>query len=97
MSSASARLLRLGLAFWTVIGAYALSPFSRLLPLAAVAAADDNGLGAGGAAFAYNYTFVVAIILAFIFGFGLRDVVHRRWTRAQARKKAKAASAPPRA
>lgn len=92
MPSASARLLRLGLAFWTVIGAYALSPLSRVLPLATGVLADDNGLGSGGASFAYNYVNVVAIVLAFIFGFGLRDFVHRRWTRAQARKKAKAAS-----
>ncbi len=92
MSSASARLLRLGLAFGTVIGAYALSPLSRMLPVATGALADDNGLGSGGAAFAFNYVNVVAIVLAFILGFGLRDVVHRRWTRAQARKKAKAAT-----
>ncbi len=97
MSSASARLVRLGLAFGAVLGAYALSPLSRLLPIATVALADDNGLGAGGAAFAYNYVNIVSIVLAFIFGFGLRDVIHRRWTRAQARKKAKAAAASPRA
>ncbi len=92
MPIASDRVVRLGLAFWTITGAYLLSP------LVAAVAAEGDGLGAGGAAFAYNYVNVVAIALAFIFGFGLRDVVHRRWTRAQARKKAKAAkAAPPRA
>ena len=86
MTTASTRLLRLGLAFSTLVGAYLLSP------VATFAAAETDGLGAGGAAFAYNYVNVVAIVLAFIFGFALRDVIHRRWTRAQARKKAKPAA-----
>ncbi len=56
-------------------------------PLVATVSADDNGLGAGGVAFALNYTLIVGIILAFIFGFGLRDYIHVRMLRANARKK----------
>ncbi len=95
MAPASTRLHRLVLAFWTALGAYLISPLSRVAPIASVAAAEDGGLGAGGASFAYNYVSVISIILAFIFGFAIRDFIHRRSMRAKNAKKP--TPAPPRA
>ena len=95
MRAASARLLRLGLAFGSVLGAYVASPLSQWVPVASVGAAEDNGLGAGGASLAYNYVLVVAIVLAFIFGYAVRDVLHRRAVRSRSAKKP--TPTPPRA
>ena len=95
MRPASTRLLRVGLALGTALGAYTASPLARILPVVTVVAADDRGLGAGGAGAAYNCVLEVSIVLAFIFGFAMRDVLQRYAMRARARKKA--ASAPPRA
>lgn len=95
MRPASTRLGRLGLAFWTAIAAYMVSPLARLLPVATVAAAEDGGLGAGGAAMAYNYVLAVSVILAFILGFAIRDVLHRHSMKRRSAKKP--APVPPRA
>ncbi len=95
MRLSSSRLARIVPALWVAAGAYLASSLARMLPVATVVAADDNGLGSGGASFAVNYVFAVAVVLAFIFGFGIRDAIQRRLMRAKSAKKP--TPAPPRA